>query len=110
MRGLREAALTDPDDPWNLRHYRDRLVDYYADRSELAAHVLDAYASADEPLDLGELQHRLSMVELDQRPSRDDLVRLVEQLESDHYLRRRGPTDTFASRIVRDAWRAMRRP
>lgn len=106
---LRDAALVDPDDPWNLRHYRDRLPGYYGPDAELAGHVLDAVATADAPLNLSQLASRLAAVELDVRPSRDDLLALVERLEADHYLARRGAADTFASRIVRDAWRAMRR-
>ncbi|MGH9225854.1 MAG: AAA family ATPase [Acidimicrobiales bacterium] len=106
---LRDAALADPDDPWNLRHYRDRLPLYYSDRHTLAGHILDAYATADQPLDVPGVMAWLAAVDLDERPSRDDLLRLVEQLESDHYLRRTGQSDTFASRILRDAWRQMRR-
>ncbi len=106
---LRGAALTDPDDPWNLRHYRDRLPGYYGASDELARHVLDAFAKVDGPLDIEHLIALLGAVDLDERPSRADLVRLVEQLESDHYLTRDGTTDEFAYRILRDAWRAMRR-
>ncbi len=70
---------------------------------------LDAYAKVDGPLDVEGLVARLSAVELDHRPSRDDLLPLVEHLESDHYLQRRGHADGFSSRILRDAWRRMRR-
>ncbi|HVL27373.1 MAG TPA: hypothetical protein VM390_04455 [Acidimicrobiales bacterium] len=106
---IREAALVDPDDPWNLRHYRDRLPDYYGDDHELAAAVLDAVATAGTPLDLSQLAGRLAAVDLDVRPSRHALLALVERLEADHYLARSGMADTFATRIVLDAWRAMRR-
>ncbi|MFP5319265.1 MAG: ATP-binding protein [Acidimicrobiia bacterium] len=106
---IRDEALVDPDDPWNLRHYRDRLRAYYGADADLAGHVLDAVAVADAPLDLSQLGSRLGAVDLDVRPSRDALLALVERLEADHYLARRGAADTFATRIVRDAWRAMRR-
>ena len=106
---LRQAALTDPDDPWNLRHYRDRLSGYYGDRAELVAHILDAFAKVDRPLDVDELAGALGAVDLDRRPKRDELVELVEKIESDYYLVRKGSTDEFASRILRDAWLAMRR-
>jgi hypothetical protein len=106
---LRDAALTDPDDPWNLRHYRDRLAGYYGANDDLAGHVLDAFAKVDGPLDVDHLIALLGAVDLDSRPVRADVVRLVEQLESDHYLTRDGATDQFAYRILRDAWRAMRR-
>ncbi len=109
VESFRGEALTDPDDPWNLRHYRDRLPGYYGANADLAGHILDAFAKVDGPLDIERLTSLLGAVDLDPRPARADLVRLVEQLESDHYLRRDGAADEFAYRILRDAWRAMRR-
>lgn len=106
---LRSEALADPDDPWNMRHYRDRLPEYYGDQHELAALMLDAYAIADEPLDVGGVLGHIASVESERRPSRSELVSLVEKLEADHYLRRGNNADTFAQGIVRDAWRAIRR-
>jgi len=106
---LRDAALDDPDDPWNLRHYRDRLATYYGADRDLIGHVLDAYAKVEEPLDVDALLSALGAVDIDDRPTRDELLRLVEHLESDHYLERRGSSDQFSSRILRDAWRHMRR-
>lgn len=106
---FRDAALDDPDDPWNVRHYRDRLATYYGADAELVAHMLDGYAKVDGPLDVEGLISQLSAVELDDRPSRDALLPLVERLESDHYLERRGHADEFSSLILRDAWRRMRR-
>lgn len=105
---LRDDALRDPDDPWNVRHYRERLAGYYSDDRDLVEHVLDAYAKAG-PLDVAGLASALAAVDLDRRPDRDRLVALVESLESDHYLRRQGDADEFSSRILRDAWRTMRR-
>jgi len=109
VRELRDEALTDEDDPWNVRHYRERLTGYYGPDQELAAHVLDAYAKAGGPLDLDGLVSHLGAIEHDPRPRRDELVSMVESLEADHYLVRRAGTDEFSSRILRDAWRSMRR-
>lgn len=106
---IREAALTDPDDPWHLRHYRDRIPRYYGADADLVLHILDAYANAAEPIDLAGLTSQLGSVALDRRPTRDELIRLVESLEADHYLARRGDADEFAFRLLRDAWRSMRR-
>lgn len=106
---IRNDALLDPDDPWNLRHYRDRLAVYYGADEGLVVHMLDAFARVDVPLDLEELANHLGTVELDERPTRDDLIRLVDDLEADHYLVRIGAADTFSSRILRDSWRALRR-
>ena len=105
---LLEAALTDPDDPWNLRHYRDRLPGYYGTDSDLVTEVLDAYASAGTvPLSVDDVMAQLAT--FPQSPTRSGLVRLVERLEADHYLRRIADADTFASSLMRRAWLAFRR-
>lgn len=81
----------------------------YGADAELALHLLDAYAVADGPLDVDALAARLGSTPLDGPPSRDELIRLVESLESDNYLTRRSDVDEFAFRLLRDAWRSMRR-
>ena len=106
---FRDIALTDPDDPWNFRHYRDRIPDYYDDDRDVVTAVLDAHAVVDRPLRLEELSNVLAGIEPKFRPSRDDLLRVLEDIEADHYLVRTGDETVFASRILRDAWRAMRR-
>ena len=108
---IRQDALTDPDDLWHFRHYQERISRYYGDDADLVLHVLDAYAAADEPLDVEGLTDRLGSVppELIGRPTRAALVRLIDSLETDSYLTRRGNADQFAYRLLRDAWRSMRR-
>ncbi|MFL6161725.1 MAG: AAA family ATPase [Jatrophihabitantaceae bacterium] len=106
---LRQQALVDPDDPWDLRHYDRRIDDYYGERSALVRHVLDIFATASAPLTVTDLAAHLLAVEMSRRPSRDELLLLLEQLEADHYLLRSGDTDTIASTIIRDAWRSIRR-
>lgn len=109
VKEIRAAGLSGPDDPWNFRHHRDRLDAYFGPDRDLAAHILDAYAVAEERLTVDALASRLGSVDLDPRPGRDELVRLVENLEADHYLARHGATDAFSSRILRDAWCSLRR-
>jgi len=106
---IRQAALSDPDDPWHLRHYRERISLYYGADAELVLELLDAYARAEEPLDLDAVARSVQSVASDHRPTRDELIRLVESLETDSYLTRRGNADEFAFRLLRDAWRTMRR-
>lgn len=106
---LRQQAMEDPDDPWDLRHYDRRIDDYYGGRSKLVRHILDIYATASAPLTVTDMSAHLLAVEMSQRPSRDELLLLLEQLEADHYLLRIGGTDSFASTVIRDAWRSIRR-
>ena len=106
---LRTGAITDPDDPWNLRHYRERLPRYYGKRAGLARAILDAYASTDTPLTIDQLRQGLAVSLGDTPPHRDDLVSLVERLENDYYLTRLGAENTIISTVLRDAWRQMRR-
>lgn len=105
---LVEAALRHEDDPWNLRHYRDRVPEYYPGREELVGAVLDVYADADDPLGI-DAALRLLATHLETPPARSALVGLVELLEQDHYLVRVQDASTFRSRLVRRAWLAHRR-
>jgi len=105
---LLAAAITDPHDPWDLRHYRDRLRNYYGDDAPAIAGLLDIYAHAPSPLSVNAT---LQFLKTEGSPitDRDQLVSFIERLEQDHYLRRVGDDDCFASGLVQSAWRAMRR-
>ena len=106
--GIVDAALTDPDDPWDLRHYVDRIEPYYGDDSPLARAVLDAIAATSSGLGLAELSAQMAA---DRRlaPIDDERIRdVVHRLESDHYLVREGDRRRFAFELVRRAWIAHR--
>jgi hypothetical protein len=106
---LIEAALTEGDDRWNLRHYRDRIPHYYGpDQTELVGSILDTYAAATGPLDIDSCLHQLIRA-VTPMPSRSVLVDLVEKLEQDHYLIPRGRLSEFRSGLLRRAWQEMRR-
>ena len=99
------AALEDPDDPWEMRHYRRRLADYYgAAHVDEVSDVIDAFASAREPLTLDQLVSALGPASAASSMSRRSLIALLEKLEQDHYLRRHDATSAFRSEIVRRAW------
>lgn len=102
------AALEDPTDPWDVRHYRDRLAHYYGDDAPVIAKLLDIYAHAVDPLDVDAVfaQARSTGIPIAER---DDLVSFIERLELDHYLVRVGDRDRFASALVQRAWRTIRR-
>lgn len=105
---LRTLAIHDPHDPWDLRHYRDRLPDYYGDRAIDIAAILDIYAHATAsvpvPTVLKVLQNQGSQIS-----DHAELVQFVERLEQDHYLRRTSTGDVFASNLLAEAWKAIRR-
>jgi hypothetical protein len=108
---LVDAALTDPDDPWDLRHYRDRIPHYYGDAADIVSEILDVYATAAGPLTVDQVKPLLDLTLRDEpeRPSRAAVIRLLERLEADHYLDRDGDRDRFSSALVRRAWLAHRR-
>jgi len=105
---LVDQAIEDPIDPWDLKHYRDRLSDYYGADAKTVGKILDVYAHADSALSIDDAFMRLQS-EGSPSTERPELVALVERLELDHYLLRTGDRDRFASPLVQRAWRTMRR-
>ncbi len=104
-----ELLLTDPLDPLHLRHYRDRLADYYGAESSLAGHILDIAALAARPVTVDDIEASLARVDVEPRPARDDLVLVIEKLELDHYLVTDKSRSRFASELLRRAWATMRK-
>jgi hypothetical protein len=87
------AALTDPDDPWQLEHCRSRLASYYGPKAAAARALLDTLADRGS-LALNDLHEAL---QLDFRPDndtaralcgpdREPLRRLLKLMQRDHYL------------------------
>jgi hypothetical protein len=105
-----ESALTAPDDPWDLRHYRDRLTLYYGpSEAPVAQAVLDAIANAPTPPTLSEISQRAQLAS-GPDPVDDAMVRdIVERLQDDHYLVRDGDHRKFAFDLIRRAWIELRR-
>ena len=106
---LVDEALRHEDDPWHLRHYRDRVPEYYPGREELGYAVLDAFAASPQPLGIDEVLRLLASTSDLAAPPRRALVELVELLEQDHYLRRVDAASVFRSELVRRAWLATSR-
>ncbi|AOY01945.1 ATP-binding protein [Jeongeupia sp. USM3] len=79
-------VLTAANDPWSLRHYRERLSAYYSPAEvTLALLILDTVAVAAAPLSLATLHGLLqSQAPVDRETCRTMLARLVQ----DHYLGR----------------------
>lgn len=106
--GLVTRAIDDPTDPWDLRHYRDRLRQYYGHDAATIAKLLDVYAHATGPLGVDEVL-ALLRAEGSAITDRDHLVSFVERLELDHYLTREDDADRFSSALIQRAWRTLRR-
>lgn len=101
-------AIDNPYDPWDLRHYRDRLPQYYGSDAHAIAGLLDIYAHAGGPLSVDTALMRLRS-EGSSITDRAQLVSFIERLTLDHYLVRRGDADEFSSPLLQRAWKAMRR-
>lgn len=105
---LVDAALAHPDDPWDLRHYVDRIEPYYADESALARAVLDLVAAEPSGLGLADVIARMAADRLLAPIDGERIRDVVHRLESDHYLVREGDRRRFAFELVRRAWVAHR--
>ena len=105
------AALLDVDDPWNFGHYLARIKPYYGPAEPLALALLDL-ASDGAARSVDELNHLLGGIELDPRPTRDDVARATEELAADHYRAvlpdHLPPAYGFSSNLLRRAWRVRR--
>jgi hypothetical protein len=103
------AALTAPDDPWDLRHYRDRLPLYYGSEASLAHAILDAVAVDAGPASLVTISQR-ARTSAGPEVVDDQRVRdVLERLEDDHYLIREDEHRRFAFDLIRRAWIELRR-
>jgi hypothetical protein len=100
-----EAVLTDPRDPWHLKHYVDRVPVYYPRERDLAYAVLDIVAAGDGSRSQGEIEGLLAAHMPPPEASR--LHALLELLCKDHYVE---PAYRFRLELVRRAWRARRPP
>ena len=79
------ARLTDPQDQWHLRHYYDRIKDYYTEPERpFVLGLLDVVAGSDTSLSFEDVFNRLkaSVVTEDRETTLDILTRL----QLDHYL------------------------
>ena len=78
--------LVDPNDPWQLIHYRERISTYYPDDQKTVSLILDQLAVQEGTVAVNEL---LAMLKgASQFDDRERLLRLLSLMESDHYLGR----------------------
>jgi hypothetical protein len=99
-------ALTDPNDPWELRHLASRLKSYYGSRVGEAIAVLNTLAEADQMLGFEELQLGLAIP-----VAKPELTEMLRGLQQDHYVLQEGDTEFrygFASALSKRWWRLHR--
>jgi hypothetical protein len=100
--------LTDPQDPWHLRHYEERITTYYeAPVANIAFAVLDRLATEDG-LSFAELRNAVDA----QRAGteKQDVHDTLDLLKRDHYVTQHPHDGTYAFRvpIIRRWWRFHR--
>jgi uncharacterized protein len=96
--------LDDPQDPLDLRHFEERLGDYYGDRAEIAKAILDTIAM-EKVIGFRDLKGKVnSIVQVDE----PNLRKLLEDLQRDHYIERADAKFSFRLEIIRRAWKSMR--
>lgn len=102
------ACVTEPLDPWHMRHYRDRIDIYYPPNEvPFALGLLDALASSLEPLKFDDLFNlvKSSMVTED----REMALRVLRLLGSDHYVvEETDGTYRFRFPLIQRWWRYER--
>ena len=99
------ASLIAPLDPWDLRHYRERLSTYYSrEEASLAHKVLDAISRAETP-DLDKIFEQLR--DSGYREDKDLIRDILTLLEMDHYIVRL-PSGGFVFKfgLIRRFWTA----
>ena len=106
---LIEECLTDPQDGWHMRHYRERIDTYYTDNEDrqFALAILDIVASSVKPIHFAHLFNNLKVkiVTEDEERARDVIV----LLQRDHYLRQEKDGGfRFNFPLIQRSWRLQR--
>jgi hypothetical protein len=102
------SFLTDPIDPWHLRHYRERVDIYYdAPVRPVVLGLLDALATADSSLPFPEVFNLLKSQMATE--DREAALEALASLQSDHYVLQE-PTGSYRFRypLIQRWWRIHR--
>jgi len=103
-----DECLMASNDPWDLRHYRDRIATYYLpDEQPFVLSLLDILATASTPLSFDALFDRLKAhIATEDSETVRDVLRL---LHDDHYLTRSSDgTWQFRFALIQRWWRLER--
>jgi hypothetical protein len=105
--GVVASQLVDPNDPWELQHFLDRIPQYYPKDAAAVRLILDELAVRDTPATADELLAMLKNAgSLDDR---EPLLRLLELMGRDHYLARNAEGAWhFRFALIRRWWKLKR--
>jgi hypothetical protein len=93
-------------DPLDLKHYEQRIKNYYGKRESIGFALLDALAVVKSPLTLPQL---LNHARSQDPQTTESIVReTIDLLLRDHYLQRNGNTFGFQYDLIRRAWLQLR--
>ena len=101
-----ETSFANPQNPWKMEHYRDRINNYYAeDQKPYALKILDLFAEEDS-LTFKELWNRLSLnPKFDDEETARNILRL---LLKDYYLQQKAKSYSFRYPIIKKYWELLR--
>jgi hypothetical protein len=101
------SHLMDANDPWELLHYRERIATYYQHHQKEVSLILDELAAQNDQASVAEL---LAMLKgASQFDDRDRLLRLLNLMERDHYLKREeSGAYRFRFPLIRRWWKLNR--
>lgn len=101
------AHLIDANDPWQLIHYRERISTYYPNDQKEVSLILDELAAQKDEATVAKL---LAMLKgASQFDDRERLIRLLNLMERDHYLKRdEDGTYRFRFPLIRRWWKLNR--
>lgn len=106
---LIQDCLTDPQDGWHMRHYRERIETYYTapEDRRFALALLDLVASSPEPLAFAALFNQLkAKIATDDEERARDVLTLLQR---DHYLiLERSGAYRFRFPLIQRSWRLQR--
>lgn len=102
VRTIVQETLTQPSDPWEMRHFERRLGAYYGNQAASARLLLDGIAQMDGASDLSAVEEMAAngAPELD----RHELLDLLRKLMLDHYLVETPEGYTFKFPLLERWW------
>jgi len=102
------SSISDQQDRWHLRYYRERIDIYYSDEERpFALNMLDILSVADEPVTFNDLFNQLKSRVVTE--DREQALRVLSLLQRDHYVaQHEDGTLNFRFPLIKRCWRVHR--